>query len=349
MNKLLNFTIFGNSVLQYAVSIFIFLFFVLVVKIFALYVIKIIKRFAEKTKNKFDDFLVNLLNKIAIPALYLVGLYLATKSLNIPLFLKKFLNYTILAVVIFFGIKIITAFINFCFKVYLIKQKEDPTLEKSLAGILIIIRVVLWIIALMFFLDNLGFKISTIIAGLGIGGVAIALAAQTILKDLFSYFCIIFDKPFRVGDFIVVGDFSGNVEYIGIKTTRLRSINGEVLIISNSDLTDSRIRNYKLMERRRVIFKIGVVYNTDLEKIKEIPRIIEKIISNINDAIFDRAHFSSFGDFSLLFEVSYFVLGSDYKKYMDVQEKINIAIMEEFKKHNIEFAYPTQTIFLNKL
>jgi small-conductance mechanosensitive channel len=178
--------------------------------------------------------------------------------------------------------------------------------------------------------------------------VAVALAAQTLLKDLFSYFSILFDKPFKVGDFIIVGDYLGTIEHVGIKTTRIRSLSGEMLIFSNSDLTDSRVRNYKLMERRRVVFSIGVEYQTPLEKMKEVPKIIEKSIKNIKDTVFDRAHFFRYGEFSLIYEIVYYVIGSDYNKYMNIQQEINFAIKEEFEKKKIEFAYLTHKFQVSK-
>ena len=345
---ILNYVIFGNSVLRYLSSLFIFLLGMVVIKLFLRRIILIIRKFAEKTASTLDDFLVDLIQTIVLPFLYFWVIYIALKNLIFPEFIEKALNYAILGIVVFFAGKVVLEFVGYGFKIFLKKHGGDITLEKSLQGIMVVIKVLVWTFAIMFFLDNLGFKISTVLAGLGLGGVAVALAAQTILKDLFSYFCILFDHPFKVGDFIVVNDLSGTVEHIGIKTTRVRSINGELLIFSNSYLTDSSLRNYQLMERRRVVFKIGVVYQTPLSKLKEIPQIIKDIITNIPDAVFDRAHFSAFGDFSLIFEIVYYVLGGDYNKYMDIQQKINFAIKEEFDKRNIEFAYPTQTIFLNK-
>ncbi len=211
-----------------------------------------------------------------------------------------------------------------------------------------VIKVAVWGIGIAFLLDNLGFKISTVIAGLGIGGIVVALAAQAVLGDLFSYFAILFDRPFEIGDFIIIEGYLGVVEHVGIKTTRIRSLSGEQLVFSNTDLTNSRVRNYKRMDKRRVLFKLGVTYQTSLEHMKEIPVIITDIIKMIKETTFDRAHFSSYGSFSLDFEVVYYVFGSDYNKYMDIQQKINLAIMEEFEKRGIEFAYPTQTLFLSK-
>jgi small-conductance mechanosensitive channel len=197
-------------------------------------------------------------------------------------------------------------------------------------------------------MDNLGFEISAVIAGLGIGGIAVALAAQAVLGDLFSYFSILFDKPFELGDFVIVDGHMGTIEHIGIKTTRIRSLGGEQLIFSNTDLTGSRLRNYKRMEQRRIVFKLGVTYQTPIEKLKGIPSVIKNIITNIEETRFDRAHFSGFGDFSLDFEVVYHVLTGDYNRYMDTQQDINLQIAEEFERQGIEFAYPTQTLFLEK-
>mgnify|MGYP000314634949 CR=1 FL=1 len=155
-------------------------------------------------------------------------------------------------------------------------------------------------------------------------------------------------KPFEIGDFIIIDDKMGSIEYIGIKTTRIRTLGGEQLICSNTDLTNSRVHNYKRMEKRRVVFSFGVTYQTPASKIKKIPSIVKDIIQRDEGNTFDRAHFSSYGDFSLNFEVVYYVMSADYNIYMDRQQEINISIFETFEKENIEFAYPTQTILFNK-
>jgi len=253
-----------------------------------------------------------------------------------------------MAVLTIVVVRIVTRIASYGIKIYCLRKGSDELLERSLNGIFNVFKVIAWGLAIVFFLDNLGFKISSVIAGLGIGGVAVALAAQAVLGDVFSYFSILFDRPFTVGDFIIIGDYLGTVEYIGIKTTRIRSLSGEQVIFSNSDLTNSRVRNYKRMDRRRVVFQLGVTYQTKLEQLKEIPKIIERIIKNTKDTAFDRAHFFSYGDFSLIYEVVYYVISADYNKYMDIQQQINFAIKEEFENKGIEFAYPTQTLFLNK-
>ena len=208
-----------------------------------------------------------------------------------------------------------------------------------------ILRVVgitaVWIIAFLMLLANLGVDIMPLIAGLGIGGIAVALAVQNVLADLLASLSIALDKPFKVGDFLVVGEEKGTVEYIGIKSTRLRSLSGEQIVFSNGDLLSSRVRNYGLLFERRIVFQIGIVYETPLEQIAEVPKILEAAIRAQPRTRFDRAHFASHGDFSLNFEAVYYVLDSAYGTYMDIQQAINLRIHAEFAGRGIEFAYPT--------
>ncbi len=194
----------------------------------------------------------------------------------------------------------------------------------------------------------MGIKISGLIAGVGIGGIAIAFASQAILGDVFNYFTIFFDKPFEIGDFIVIDEHKGNVEYIGLKSTRIKSINGEQLVFSNTDLTNSRVRNYKRMTERRVVFAFGVTYQTPVKTLKKILDLVQKIIDDLEDTRFDRAHFQKFGDSSLDFEVVYYVQSNDYAIYMDKQQEINFKLMEGIKKLKTDFAYPTRTVFIEK-
>ena len=338
----------GNRVLDYLIACGALLIGILVIKIVISCIIKRIKSVAGRTASTIDDFIVNVLEKVGIPFLYLLTFYIAVKSLSFNAYFETILNYLALAVVLIFSARFVIVLTGYGIKTFLAKRAGDAALGRSLNGILIIAKILVWAGVIIFFLDNLGFEISAVIAGLGIGGVAVALAAQTILKDLFSYFSIIFEQPFKVGDFIIIDEYLGTIEYIGIKTTRIRSLGGVMLMFSNSDLTDSRLRNYKLMEKRRVVFKLGVVYQTPLKQLKEKPKIIEDVIKSVKDTAFDRAHFFSYGDFNLIFEIVYYVIGPDYNKYMNVQQEINFAIKEEFKKREIEFAYPTQTLYVNK-
>jgi len=348
MEPILEQVFLGNRVLDYLICAGMFVAGVIAVKILQLVLIKRLEKWAKKTETKLDDFLISLVKRIVLPLAYIAVLYMSIKTLTLPSGLNKGIEFLGMAILTVLTVRLALVLISYGFNIYKMKRGGDEALERSLKGILGITKLIIWGIAIVFFLDNLGFKISAVIAGLGIGGVAIALAAQAILGDLFSYFSIIFDRPFEIGDFIIIGDYLGCVEYVGIKTTRIRSLGGEQLIFSNTDLTNSRVRNYKRMEKRRVVFKLGVVYQTPLEKLKEMPKVIENVIKSVKDTAFDRSHFFSYGDFSLVFEVVYYVMGPDYNKYMDIQQQINFGIHEEFKKRGIEFAYPTQTVYVNK-
>ena len=341
-------TFLGNRIMDYLISVFLFLAGFIVIKIFQHFLLKRLKKWAEKTATTLDDFLVGVIQSIFLPLTYFGVFYLSVNTLNLDPVLKRAIDIAGMAILTIFAARLVTVLINYGFGVYWTKRDKDVASERSLNGILKVIRLIVWGLAIVFLLDNLGFKISAVIAGLGIGGVAVALAAQAILGDLFSYFAILFDRPFEIGDFIIIGEYLGTIEHIGIKTTRIRSLSGEQVVFSNTDLTSSRLRNYKRMGKRRVVFKLGVIYQTSLEQLKTIPGIIENIIKNVKDTTFDRAHFFSYGDFSLVFEVVYYVMSRDYNKYMDIQQEINFAIRKEFDKRGIEFAYPTQTLYLNK-
>jgi len=222
----------------------------------------------------------------------------------------------------------------------------DPSSASTLYGVTILARGALWVVLVLLALDNLGVNISALVAGLGIGGVAIALALQSILGDLFASLSIMLDKPFVVGDFIVVGDLMGTVEHIGVKTTRLRSLSGEQLVFANGDLLSSRIRNFKRMKERRILFTIGVTYQTSAAKLAAIPELLRDVVSSQTGVRFDRAHFKSYDDSAVTFEIVYFVLDPDYNRYMDTQQRVNLELFSRFELEGIEFAYPTRTVYV---
>lgn len=344
----LQITFLQNRIMDYLIALLIFVIGIFIIRVLKSVILRRLKVWSQKTATTIDDFLVRIVEKKLIPLLYFGVLYMSFMSLTLTPAAGKVINISIAVILTYFGVRLILSFLNYSLERYWVKKDVDTSRQQSLKGIVTILKVAVWGAALTFLLDNLGFKISALVAGLGIGGIAVALAAQTILGDLFSYFVIFFDRPFEIGDFIIIGDYLGTIEHIGIKTTRVRSLGGEQLVFSNTDLTNSRIRNYKRMEKRRVVFKFGVVYQTTSDQLKEIPGIIKKTIERIENAGFDRAHFSSYGDFSLNFEIVYYVMSGDYNKYMDIQQNINFAIKEEFEKRGIEFAYPTQTLFMEK-
>lgn len=347
IDKILKFTFLGNSTTSYLTALGIFIAGLMVIIIFKKILLIRLEKLAQATHTTFDDFLIGLLKKIW-PIFYIVLLYLSVQALNLYPLADKIIKILTIAFLIFFGVKVLLETINYIFESRWIIKEANKDKSRSLKGLLIAIKVIVWGLAAVIFLDNLGINISALVAGLGIGSIAVALAAQNILGDLFNFFIIIFDQPFVIGDFIVVDNFSGTVEYIGIKTTKIRSLTGEQIIFSNSDLTKSRLRNFKRMIKRRAMFTIGVTYETDFEKLRKIPSIISDIIDGVKNVEIDRVHFSSFGDFSLNYDIVYHILSRDYNRYMDVQQEINFKIKEIFDKEHIDFAYPTQTVFLNK-
>ncbi|MDP3468439.1 MAG: mechanosensitive ion channel [Daejeonella sp.] len=345
MTQFLSRFYFGNSLQDWLISLSIFVGGILLIAIFKRVVLKRLKLWAFRSETTFDDFLIANFEKSVVPLSYLAIFRLAINMLEIGPKIASVLHVATLLYITFFILRIITSVVKkFIFS--FIKTSENRDSEKKQAkGLLLVINIIIWILGIVFIIDNLGYNVTTLITGLGIGGIAIALAAQTILGDLFSYFVIFFDRPFEIGDFIIVENNMGSIEYIGIKTTRIRTLSGEQLICSNTYLTNSRIHNFKRMEERRIVFKLGVTYQTSSEQVKAIPAMVKEIIKSSKNVRLDRGHFAGFGDFSLDFEFVYYILSSDYSVFMDKQEEIYFGILCRFEAERIEFAYPTQTLF----
>lgn len=230
-----------------------------------------------------------------------------------------------------------------------VRRNATATADRAAAGSLSIIgfilRMLVWLLVLLLTLDNLGVDITALVAGLGVGGIAVALALQNVLGDLFASLSITLDRPFVLGDFVVVGEWMGTVEQIGVKSTRLRSLGGEQIVMANADLLASRLRNFGRMRERRVVFSLGVTYETPREKLRRIPELIRAAIQAQTDTRYERCHFKTYGSFSLDYETVYHVLTPDYTRYMDVQQAINLSVHEAFERESIEFAYPTQKLW----
>ncbi|MCB0487815.1 MAG: mechanosensitive ion channel family protein [Cyclobacteriaceae bacterium] len=339
---------YGNTIESYLICVGMILGGMLIIRLFRKGILTKLKKWATTTETNFDDYVVSGVERFILPMLNVGVMYFAIKYLNLTEGGTKILASAFAVAFTFYAIRLTTSSLRILLESYARRQEGGEEKVKQLRGIMIVVSLLVWSLGLVFLFDNLGYDVTAIITGLGIGGLAVALAAQTILGDLFNYFVIFFDRPFEIGDFIVVDDKRGNVEYVGIKTTRIKSISGEQIVISNSDLTNSRVHNFKRMEKRRIVFTLGVTYQTTPEQLREIPEIVKKIITDQTDAEIDRCHFATFGDFSLNFETVYFVTEPDYVKYMDIQQAINLRIYEEFAARNIEFAYPTQTLFLEK-
>ena len=336
---------FGNSLMSYFNSVLIITAGMFIILISKKLILKRIRKLAALTASKSLNSVIDGSERFLIPLSYFGILYLSLSGLVLHGYVDKFVTFTGLLLTVFFGARfvlsvIISAVVNYW------GGKEDKT--NTVVLISTVIRVLVWVTAFLILLDNLGIKISGLIAGVGIGGVAIAFAAQSILGDVFNYFTIFLDRPFEIGDLIFVDESKGVVEHIGVKSTRIKSLNGEQLVFSNTDLTSSRVRNFKRMDERRVIFNFGVTYQTPAKKMKIIPDAVKEIIESIDNTRFERAHFYKFGDSSLDFEVAYYVKGNDYSVYMDVQQQVNISLMERLAKMKVDFAYPTRTLFIEK-
>jgi small-conductance mechanosensitive channel len=306
----------------------------------------LVKKFSA-VDNLYVQYIIKL-ERYAAPLAVLFIIYTAYHFLTFTEDLQRILGYVFTVASIFLLIRLVTAAVRNAIQSYFGLHDETGSKLRQIRGIILILNGILWAIGLIFLFDNLGFNVTAVITGLGVGGIAIALAAQTILGDIFNYFVIFFDRPFELGDFIIVDDKLGTVEYIGIKTTRIKSLQGEQIVFSNSNLTNSRIHNYKRMAERRTLFKIGVTYGTTKENLKTIPSIIREIIEKQNDVRFDRAHFSTFGEYSLIFEVVYYILSADYNQYAQIQQDINLQIFEAFESRGIQFAIPTYSVFMNQ-
>ncbi len=349
LNEILKLVYLDNTVERWLIVFGIAIALSIVLNILNRQLIKHFKSYTNRTHTDFDDLLVELLRKTSFILIVVFSLLIASLFLNVNEFILGIRKHIIIIALItqlgFWTDGIIS---------YYIKRKTRDEAFKTgsrvtqLKAIGLLVKIFVWIVVVIFIISNLGFNVTTLITGLGIGGIAIALALQNVLGDVIASLSIIFDKPFEVGDFIAVDDLSGDVVDIGLKTTRVKSISGEQLVFSNNDLLKSRIKNYKKMNERRILFTLGFVYETPYEKLEKIPELLEQIITDEPQTRFDRAHFHSYGDFSLNYQIVYFVLSRNYRDYMDAQQSINLAVFKKFSEEGIEFAYPTQTLLVNK-
>ena len=345
-DQLKEFSFLGNPLMVYFQALIILVCGLFIVSIVHIFIGRRLKRRCEAGAEGNRWWIVHTgFKKILVPLLYIVVIRLSVAGFAVNETVNRFFQGFISAVIAVLAVRATVFLLETSLRKYAQKTGHEED-EKRIKPLLSFVSFILWISAFIFLLDNLGFNISTLVAGLGVSGIAVAIAAQGILGDLFNYFVIFFDRPFELGDFVIFDDKMGVIEKIGIKTTRVRTLSGEQLIVSNSNLVNSRLHNYKRMERRRIVFRIGVVYQTTAVQLAQITEIIKGIIEGIEGAQFDRSHFQGFGDFALTFETVYYVLSPDYLVYMDVQQRINMELFKIFEEKGIEFAYPTQTLYL---
>ncbi len=347
IDKFIDLEIYGNSAGTWLAAVAIALLAGGAVWVVVRVVARRLGRIAEQTDTRVDDMILAVVGETRAWFMLVVGLYAGLLLLNLPEPATTLARRAALLVFLLqAGIWVAKAAAFTIDNEIERRKDEDRGTATTLHALSFLARIVIWSVVVLLILDNFGVNITALVAGLGVGGVAVALAVQNILGDLFASLSIVLDKPFVIGDFLVVGDMLGTVESIGLKTTRLRSLSGEQLVFSNNDLLSSRIRNYGRMSERRVVFSVGVVYQTSLAAVREIPDILRAAVAAQSDTRFDRAHFKEFGDFALMFEVVYYMTHADYMLYMDCQQAINLAIFEAFADKGIEFAYPTQTLHM---
>jgi len=339
----------GNSLMKWVIALAAAVVIYLLLTVLRRTVGNRLQRMADRTTTDIDDFIADLIRVRTKKILFLaLAVYGASLFLDLPADIERVIVGAVF-ILLFFQVGLWgNGMINFLVTRRVAKDGEDGLNLEAYSVITWIAKAALWTIVVLLALNNLGIQITALVAGLGISGIAVALAVQNILGDLFASLSIVMDRPFVIGDFIIVGDQMGTVEHVGLKTTRVRSLSGEQIVFSNTDLLSSRIRNYRLMNERRVLFTLGMTYQTPAEKLERIPGMIQEIIEAQEQVRFDRAHFASYGDFSLNFEIVYWVLDRDYALYMDIQQEINLALYRKFEEEGIEFAYPTQTLFIEK-
>jgi len=337
----------GNAFSEYVWAV---LFFALLVVAFGLaqrLVLSRLKVWAQKTATDIDDAVIRIAETLKPPFYMFIAFYFAIRTLEISGLAAKVTDAILIIWITYQVVAAVQILID-----YLLEKKivsgGDKNRKSAIRMLSNIGKGVLWALGVLIVLSNLGVDVTSLIAGLGIGGVAVAFALQNVLEDLFSSFTIYFDRPFEAGDFIVVGSTMGTVQHIGVKSTRIKSLQGEEIVVSNKELTNATIQNFKKMEKRRVVFTFGVTYETDTAKMKRIPSMIADIFSSIENVDLDRAHFSSFDDSSLSYEVVYHVLDGDYNLYMDIQQEVNYRLKDVFEKEGISMAYPTRTVYVKQ-
>jgi len=336
----------GNAVYDYLLAAGIFVLLVVVFKVLQWIVLRSVERVTKKTETGWDDAVVMIVRTIKPPFYWYVAFYVALRYLDIEGVARRAVSFILVAWLVYQVIVALRILVD-----YYVEQRlsqKDKGAQAATHLIHSLVNVTLWVLGGLFLLQNFGVNVTSLIAGLGIGGIAIALAAQNVLADLFSSLAIFFDKPFVPGDFVEVGTSKGTVQKIGIKTTRIKSIDGEEIVVPNTEMTGAVLKNMGRMKERRVLFTLGVVYETPTAKLKKIPGLVEEVVRRQDQVKFDRVHFKEFADSALVFEVVYKVKGREYEMYMDFNEKIMFGIKEAFDNEQIEMAYPTQMLYVNK-
>lgn len=346
LNRILDRQFLGNPLREHLMTLLGILIGLALVRIFQVFVIRRLRRVFARTATTWDDLLIEAVEKNVVPALYVVIIYLGLRDLPWRKSLHDGLRSLATVLITVLAIRVVLAVVNHSIQAYWRRHASDRTLarEKNLNGIITMAKMVVWALGFLLLLDNLGIKISAFMAGLGITGIAVALAAQTILGDLFSYFVIFFDQPFEVGHVIKVGDLQGEVEHIGLKTTRLRSGDGEQIIMSNKSLTDAKVQNFKRMHRRRVVFQLDLDPSAPAAALRGLPEKVAALYGRFSGVTFERCHLVRFAEGCPRFEIAYVVETPDFNRHLEVQHEANLGLHEELAAMGLRFAIPLRAI-----
>lgn len=337
----------GNTIKEYATAFLLFIVLFIFLGLFKKVILDRFKRFAQKSSTDIDDIIVAIIGEIQPPFYSFIALYIALQLITVTDTVLNIVTAILLLWATYLIIRMMRVFIDRVIRNRL--GEDDGSTRAAVQLLSAIVTFALWILGILLVLQNLGINITSLIAGLGIGGIAVALALQNVFSDLFSSFSILFDKPFTVGDFIIAGTTSGTVEKIGIKTTRLRAVSGEQIVVSNAQLTSAVIQNYKRMEERRKVFNFGVTYETSAKVLDTIPSIVKEIIEQDDSTRFMSAHFKEFGDSAYVYEVIYYVTTPDYFEYLTIHNGISLKLINAFRNKKIEMAYPTHRVYMSEI
>lgn len=348
--EVLDKTYWGNTLFDYLIAIFFFSIIILALIIFKEIILAELKRLTKKTKTKFDDLVISILDSIGWPLYTLVSFYLSFSFIRISPVAWNYISTAFFILAAYYITKIIQIIVQYCVKQAIARDEADGHIDNPALWLIgKFLKILIWVVAFAIVLRHFGYNITALIAGLGITGIAIAFALQNVLTDIFASFSIYIDKPFKIGDFISVGEEMGEVKNIGVKSTRLQSLKGEELIISNKQLTEARIHNYKRMKKRRSSFLIGVSYETPYKKLQKIPKIIEGILKKIEKVEIDRIYLKEIGPFNLSFEIAFFFNSTNYKDFTKARELVNLGIIKAFEKEKISITnFPPQKLNIKK-
>jgi small-conductance mechanosensitive channel len=360
MNQIINFTktltnLFNNSINERILqSILIFIIAYLLLQLIKITATSRLEIVAQKTANKFDDLCLEIINSYGSLFYIFTPLYVTSLFTNISSQVDDILYKISIIIFTYYIAKTVTRIIIFTANraLEINSQKNNEKIDPSLQNIInLFIKIAIWVITFLIILQNLNYNVTTLLGGLGIFGIAIAFGMQNILADLFSFFTIYFDKPFKAGDYIIINDTptqAGTVKHVGLKSTRIKTQKGDELIIPNQQIAKSIVNNYKRMKKRRVDFDFSISYDTPQTKIKKIPDIVKKIIDNISSINFIHCKLRDLGEYAIIYTCAFTIENTDYETYLNIREEILMNILDKFQKQKIKLAYPTQSLLIKK-